>query len=310
MDMEIDARHQLTGARRIGLGEPGAAISPRLIVVHYTGGSTLRSAVETLRSSGLSYHVLIDLDGSCHQARSFDRAAAHAGRSNWKAMGGLVNASSLNASSIGISLVNLGAFRHFAQGRWFWGWREGAGYGPSIADAEAEKHTLIYEPGRPVHWTPYRPAQIAACGALIAALVDRYASIEEIVGHHDIAIGAKSDPGPLVPLERWRRQFGRQGGLGFEARVSSPDGFLNLRNRPDASSAVIRSLRNGDTVHIRSVTYSSPFRGLVRGGGGRALTAWASVDRDGSNTHAGFVHMRYLTGNPLAPAYATRLQGR
>lgn len=307
MAIAIDAGHWIAGAATIDLGMSAASMSPRLIVVHYTGGSTLRSAVDTLRSNGLSYHVLIDLDGSCHQARPFDRPAAHAGRSNWKASAGLVNGSSLNGSSIGISLVNLGAFGHFAQGRWFWDWRDGAGYGPSVADAEAGKHPLIYAPRRPVHWTPYRPAQIDACEALIGALVERYASIEEIVGHHDIAIDAKSDPGPLVPLERWRRRFSRQGGLGPAARVSSPDGRLNLRDRPDAGGAVIRALRNGDTVHIRSVAYSSSSRGLVRGGGGRALTAWASVDADGSNTHGGFVHMRYLTRNPLAPAYAARL---
>ena len=306
--MAIDDRHFSAAARRLDLGSPGAAMTPRLIVVHYTSGTTLRSAVDTLRSNGLSYHVLIDVDGSCHQAMPFDRAAAHAGRSNWKAAGGLVNESSLNRSSVGISLVNPGMFGHFSEGRWFWDWRNGAGYGPSVADAEANLHPPAYAPRRSAHWTLYGDAQIGACETLIAVLVERYPSIGEIVGHHDIAIDAKPDPGPLAPLERWRLLFGRQGPLGLAAQVRSPDGLLTLRDRPSAAEGMtLGSLRNGDVVHIRSVAYAPPARGLVHGGGGRALTAWASVDIGGSNAHAGFVHMRYLSANPLAPAYAALL---
>lgn len=308
MDARIDETHWMEGARRIDLGTSRSAMTPRLIVVHYTGGSTLASARAALADSGLSYHVLIDVDGTCHQSRGFDRTAAHAGRSNWKASGGLTNASSVNHGSIGIALVNLGRFGHFAGGRWFWGWRNGVGHGPSVADAEANKHAIGYAPRRPTHWSPYTPVQVDACERVIAGLLERYASITEIVGHHDIAIDAKSDPGPLVPLETWRRRFQRQGALGPEARVRSPDGKLNVRDRPGvADGAIVAVLGSGDGVHIRSVAYASPSRGLVDGGGGRTLAGWASVDIDGSNTHAGFVHMRYLDRSPLAAAYAARL---
>lgn len=111
----------------------------------------------------------------------------------------------------------------------------------------------------------------------------------------------------MCPLEDWRREFGKQGDLGLETKVRSPDGELNLRDRPGTSGRVVKVLRNGDVLHIRAVTYTSASRGLVRPDSGRALTGWASVDIDASNTHAGFVYMGYLTRTPLAPAYAERL---
>ena len=65
--------------------------------------------------------MLIDVDGSYHQARPFNKTAGHAGRSNWKETSGVTNFTSLNESGIGISLINLGQFATFSGGRWFWG---------------------------------------------------------------------------------------------------------------------------------------------------------------------------------------------
>lgn len=300
--------HRIADATSIDLGNNNIAISPRYIVLHYTAGAPLSGVVHWLKSSGASYNVLIDVDGSYHQARPFNRPAGHAGRSNWKATSGLQNSSSLNRTSIGISLVNLGGFGWFSNGRW---WHSGPGRGASVPDAEANKHSLVYRPGRPIHWSPYTPEQILACHALVAALVDRYDSIQEIVGHDDIAIGGKIDPGPLCPVAEWRREFQKEGGLGLAAEVRSDDGELTLRDLPAASGpgagTKLDVLRNGETVHIRSVTYVGPTAGLVSATGGRALSGWASVDISGSNTHAGFVNMRYLSANPLAADYAARL---
>jgi N-acetyl-anhydromuramyl-L-alanine amidase AmpD len=306
MPVSINSQDRINGANSVDLGMPQGTMTPTRVVIHYSGGSTLSSAVDTLRARGLSYNVLIDKDGSYHQARPFNKSSSHAGRSNWKASNGLTNKSSLNASAIGISLVNLGRFDHFRGGKWHWGWQNGQPTGPSIADAEANKHALIYQPGRPVHWTPYDPAQIEACNALVRALVNKYPSITEIVGHHDIAIDDKPDPGPLYPLEALRRELGMQGGLGLEAKVKSPDGEANLRDRPGTDGRVLKVLRNGDIVHIRAVTYTGASRGLVPSNS-RTLTGWASVDVDGSNTHGGFMYMKYVTKTPLAPEYAARL---
>jgi N-acetylmuramoyl-L-alanine amidase len=307
MAVRITAEHFIEGAARLDLGQAKRPIAPTRIVLHYSGGSTLASAVATLRARKLSYHVLIDVDGSYHQARTFDRPSSHAGRSNWKAQGGLTNASSLNPTSIGISMINLGRFDYLVDGRWYYGFAGGRGLPPSIDDAAANKHALLYQPARPVHWSPYDPRQLDACQALVEAIVARYPTITELVGHHDIAIDDKPDPGPLWPLEPWRVALGLQGGLGLEARVNAPDGSVNLRDRPGIEGRILRRLVNGAAVHIRSVPYTGPRRGLVDGGNGRALSGWASVDIDRSNTHAGFIYMKYLTKTPLAPAYAARL---
>lgn len=306
--VSIGNDHRIVGAASINLGTSPGQFTPTRIVIHYTAGSTLSGAVSTLAGDGNSYNVLIDVDGSYHQARPFNMRSGHAGRSNWKASGGLTNASTLNTTSIGISMVNLGQFGYFSGGRWFWGWSGGAGSGPSILDANANKHSLIYRPSRPTHWEPYSRPQLPACKDLVAALVERYPSIIEIVGHHDIAIGHKADPGPLCPLEEWRQEFGKQGPLGLSAKVGSPDGELNLRDLPNASDGrILQALRNGHEVFIRSVTYVGASRGLVPATSGRALSGWASVDIDGSNRHAGFVYMKYLDETPLEAGYAARL---
>lgn len=303
-------QHFLTDAKRITVLGAGSAISPKRIVVHYTAGSSLSGAVTTLKKRGLSYNVLIDKDGSVHQARAFNRRAGHAGRSNWKAAGGLTNGSTLNRDSIAISLVNLGLHRYFRNGRWWYGYANGKVRPPSVADEDANKLSSIYEPRLKAHWAPYPDVQVAACRRVIAEIVGHYADIEEIVGHDDIAIDYKSDPGPSLPVQEWRTAFDKEGGLGLAAEVDSPDGKLNLRDRPyHMGGQVIGVLNQGARVYVRSVTYASRNNSaaLIRPSSGRALTGWASVDIDGSNKHAGFVYMRYLTKNPLAPAYAKKL---
>jgi N-acetylmuramoyl-L-alanine amidase len=294
-----------------GLGT-GSPMTPTFIVVHYTAGSTLSGAVQALKSSGLSYNILIDKDGSFHQARRLDRSSAHAGRSNWKAAGGLTNQSSLNGTGIGIALVNLGLHDFFHSGRWWYGYNAGTKVHtpPSVRDQDANKKSSIYAPRRQQHWDPYTPEQIEAARRLVGAILAAFPTITEIVGHDDIAIDGKFDPGPDFPLQDFRTEFDRHGGLGLASQVNSPDGRLTLRDRPHhMGGQKIGELAQGDRVHIRSVTYigrSNP-AALIKPSSGRALTGWASVDIDGSNRHGGFVSLRYLTNTPLAPAYRAQL---
>jgi N-acetylmuramoyl-L-alanine amidase len=302
----------LEGVKKITSLGSGSAMTPEFIVFHYTAGSSLSGAVSTLKASGNSYNILIDKDGSIHQARAFNRSSGHAGRSNWKAASGLHNGSSLNSNGIGISLVNVGLHDYFSQGRWWYGYdRTKKKYlSPSVADEDANKKSSIYAPGRQQHWDPYKSEQIEAAREIVAALVKEYPTIREIVGHDDIAIDGKFDPGPDFPLADFRAEFKKTGDLGLKARVKSPDKKLTIRDRPQhMGGQKIDELQQNDVDHIRSVTYagaSSPAV-LVRPSGGRALTGWASVDIDGSNKHAGFVSLRLLDANPLDPAYASKL---
>ncbi|AVL52889.1 N-acetylmuramoyl-L-alanine amidase [Roseobacter denitrificans] len=306
LSISNDFADSATRITSLGAGNP---MTPTRIVVHYTAGSSLSGAVNALKSRGLSYNVLVDLDGSLHQARAFNRRAGHAGRSNFKATSGLKNQSSLNGSTIAISLVNLGFHEHFSGGHWWYARSKGKLRGPKVVDVEANKMSSIYNPGLVMHWVPYTDAQVASCEALIEALVAKYPSITEIVGHDDVSINAKLDPGPALPTQAWREKFNMQGDLGLEAAVNSPDGTLNMRDRPAyLGGRVVKVLSQGDKVHIRSVAYSSGrSSAALINSSGRALTGWASVDVQGDNKHHGFVYMGYLTKTPLHADYARKL---
>lgn len=69
------------------------------IVLHWTGGSTLKSAVDTLEDRGLGYHFLIDNDGGILQGNKLSDRAFHAGSSYGP------KGKDLNTYSIGISIV-------------------------------------------------------------------------------------------------------------------------------------------------------------------------------------------------------------
>jgi N-acetylmuramoyl-L-alanine amidase len=88
------------------------------------------------------------------------KLAWHAGVSHWG------ERSNLNDASIGVEIVNLASFN-------------------------LGKFTL----------PPYHPAQIAAIVELALDILERYPGINptRVLGHCDIAIGRKSDPGPQFP---------------------------------------------------------------------------------------------------------------
>ncbi|MEX0308387.1 MAG: N-acetylmuramoyl-L-alanine amidase [Ruegeria sp.] len=304
--------HFVDEAKRISSLGKGSKINPTKLVIHYTAGSTLSSAISALKKHNNSYNLFIDKDGSVHQARALNRRAGHAGRSNWKADSGLKNESSLNGNSVAISLVNLGYHRHYSGGFWWYGEKGGKYKPPKVPDQDANKLSSIYSPRSVIHWDPYTDAQVETCEKLVEAILSVYPSIDEIVGHDDVSINSKFDPGPDLPVQKWREKYGKEGSLGLEAYVDSPDDELNLRDRPVyLGGKVERVLKQGDRVFIRSVSYvgglSSAALINTSSNRNRALTGWASVDTTGNNTHDGFVYMGYLTKTPLAPNYQKKL---
>lgn len=287
------------------VGQPSA---PRLIALHYTVTDNLRGTVSALNARKLSYHFLIEPNGKVHQTRRPDHHAAHAGRSNWKQASGVDNAASLNRDAVSISFINRGFFARIVNGVFFDQDAHGNQIGDSYPAAQVHRTVSAYDPGAPRNWHRYTDAQIAAARRLIPALRDAY-GLTELVGHDDIAIDGKSDPGPLFPMAQLRADFGLAGGLGLRSRVASPDGTLTLRRRPSATSAQVAVLRSGDTVHLRAVvyTYARANALLPDAASQRYLTGWASVDVSGQNRHDGFVRMKFLTHTPLTPALAARL---
>jgi len=63
----------------------GREITPRLIVIHYTGDNSCEGAVSWLTSPGsrVSAHLVVDKDGTVYQLLPFNIAGWHAGRSEY-----------------------------------------------------------------------------------------------------------------------------------------------------------------------------------------------------------------------------------
>lgn len=164
----------------------------RYLVVHYTQIDDADSLLELTRAeSEVSAHYLLsrqERDGApiLYQLVPEAERAWHAGASYWQ------GSRALNASSIGIEIVNLG-------------------YDP----ADAEK------PLGERHWQPYTEHQFRAVATLLRELTERYQiDPSRLVGHSDIAPGRKVDPGPRFPWQRLYQEYG----LGIwpdEARVKA-----------------------------------------------------------------------------------------
>ncbi|MGE0502278.1 MAG: N-acetylmuramoyl-L-alanine amidase [Rhizobiaceae bacterium] len=279
--------HFIDGIAEKKLKHVGVNQTPRLVVIHYSVTNTVADAVKALNKAKLGYHILIEKDGTAFQTRRFTESAAHPGLSNWKSAGGLTLGGSLGRGSVGVCLMNKG----FA-------FDSSAPNGPG---------KLIYNPDDPSmqRWEKYPAAQVKACRKIVEDLIATY-PVAEVVGHHDIAIFGKFDPGPLFDLAALNALAPSPKPLGFRTTVKSSDNKLELRRGPNAQSASIRTLKNGDVVHIRSVVYGpraqciQPSPPSLK----RYLTRWASVSVDGSDTHSGFVSMTGLASTPLAPALA------
>ena len=175
-------------------GGPFAAGRPDTLVIHYTAGSTARSAIDTLcdRSRRVSAHLVVGRDGSVTQLVPFDTVAWHAGQSEWKGRTGL------NHYSIGIEIDNAGQLevRNGQCVSWF-----GQVYPPE--EVVWGVHGNQQE-STPWHRFPYE--QVRVVEELCLLLIGEY-GIGEIVGHDEIAPQRKIDPGPAFPLDELRQRL-------------------------------------------------------------------------------------------------------
>ena len=154
----------------------------RFLILHYTA-LDFAGSVKALTGSGqVSAHYLAPdpcdpsyLQAGFKQMNLFNLVdendrAWHAGASAWDGR------SNLNDSSIGVEIVNL---------------------------AREEKSGMVFP--------PYHPQQVEAVTELARNILARYPDISpvNVLGHSDIAVGRKSDPGPMFP---WRELH--QAGVG------------------------------------------------------------------------------------------------
>lgn len=174
-------------------------VEHRFLVVHYTAGRSLESAVNTLCNPKhkASAHLAIGRDGDVVQLVTFDKRAWHAGTSKWQHL------KALNGYSIGIELDNPGRLKKKTSG-----WQ--TYFGTPVADEDVV--IAAHKNGGPeCGWHEYTEAQFQTLYECCEALIDAYPSISDVIGHDDIAPGRKSDPGPAFDMERLRSWlFGRQ----------------------------------------------------------------------------------------------------
>ena len=218
--MEIIA-HRLANANfitQLNTPNQGAFIDPKYLVMHYTAGRSGPSSVEHFLkpAAKASAHLVIDRDGSIYQLVPFNRAAWHAGDSNWAGISGL------NNHSIGIELDNAGRLQKV--GDRFQAWF-GAFYEHSEVIQAQHKFAKTAE-----YWHAYTPAQMDALLEVTEVIFANY-ELRDIVGHDDIAPARKVDPGPAFPMASFRARFaGRAVSTGDRYRVVAD--ALNVRTGP------------------------------------------------------------------------------
>ncbi|HLL85072.1 MAG TPA: N-acetylmuramoyl-L-alanine amidase, partial [Longimicrobium sp.] len=172
--MEID-NHKIVGVPQRPLASFALASKPRYIVIHYTEGGSVAESHEYLQSKGYGYHAMVARNGALIQCASFNRAVRHSGKSNWKGRSGV------SGFSLGVCAANYGI--------------RAAEFG--VANPLTARHK---SEGMTRMWERYPDAQVAAIRNVCELLVRTYPTIVDIVGHDDVAVGRKLDPGPAFPM--------------------------------------------------------------------------------------------------------------
>jgi N-acetylmuramoyl-L-alanine amidase len=259
--------------------QPGFASSGtntrRYVVIHYPATDTLQKTFNALRP-GKAYHIVIDRNGDLHQLAPFDRGSAHSGHSEWKGLQGL------NSNGIAVSLQNVGRLKK--QGGRFVS-ESGAVFDPGIV-GEARPR-LPTSGSAMAFWERFTDGQLNACEEVLKALVATFPTLTDLIGHDEIAMGRRDDPGPLFPWTRFRPLFARAAtDFGPVLRVKT--GGAPLRKAHDLGSGVIANLPAGTSVHLRS----SVFREGTPSG--TIKTGIVAVARENSIEHAGFMERTRL----------------
>lgn len=222
---------------------------PDTIVIHYTAGGSVESAVRTLSDPArkASAHVVVGRDGSITQLVPFQRIAWHAGRSSFRGRSGL------NRYAVGIEIDNAGRLQQ--TGPRFTAWF-GRDYPLDDVIEAVHRNESVLAP-----WHRYTEAQIGQVEALCETLIAHY-PITSIVGHEEISPGRKSDPGPAFPLDKLRQRLlaeeRAEDGAMEEPKAERvlPRGLvavseLNIRSRPTRAAVTIAPpLSRGTLVNI------------------------------------------------------------
>ncbi len=275
--------HKLLGVTYSDLDKNDGSLTPKYIAAHYTAGISVSGSISHLRDIvKLGYHIIIDRDGAITQCIPFNKIARHAGVSNWKGI------SDLNKHSIGICLANRGYVTRFANGSYGWVNTHNTPIGNFLTEDQIVREEHFNGAETNLYWEKFSIAQMNAFREVCQVLIQTYMGIKDLIGHDEIAMGRKSDPGPAFPFTNIYPLFpDRVNDTGQTFRVQSPDGKLDVRRGMSGNFKLIRQLNNGDKVHIRSEGYKYV-------GNKAVLNGWVSISLEGTMDHIGFVNKLYL----------------
>lgn len=158
------------------------------IIMHFTAGSTVEGAVDTLKKRRLSYHFIIDKDGTIYQLVNELQIAKHA-------KGVREDGQRYNNTSIGISLVNYGKIEK----------RDNKFYNQYGKEYTGE---VFEDKTNQTFWQPYAEEQLKALYELGRDLQTRYNIVideKHIFGHEDTS--NNRDPGPAFDWEEFYKEL-------------------------------------------------------------------------------------------------------
>ncbi len=234
-------------------------VAQEYLVMHFTSGMSVASVVSWFKnpSAYVSAHLCIGRDGSIVQFVPFDTVAWHAGDSIW------ADRTSLNRYSIGIELDNAGSLKRYGE-KWMLGKN-------IVPDEEVivKTHKLEYGPRG---WHIYTEQQLNVAREVILLLFKEYKFLD-VIGHEDISLGGKVDPGPAFPMDEFRAAA-----LGITPDtviVYTTTRPLYLRSGPsDHYTAVGTSLKIGTRVTVIERTRGWANVSLVMSSGGALRKGW------------------------------------
>jgi N-acetylmuramoyl-L-alanine amidase len=167
------------------------------IVIHYTAGASAISSVNYLNNPNtpVSAHLLIARNGHIYQMVDFETQAWHAGKSK------IYNKTNLNNCSVGIELENFGLLTHNAGDYYTW-------FGKKVPKEQVVQ-LINPQTGFNACWHKYTDIQINITKKVCLLLMNEY-RYRRIVGHNEISLSGKIDPGPAFPLEELKTEIFNQ----------------------------------------------------------------------------------------------------
>lgn len=166
----------------------------KAIILHYTATLSGDQAVSYLtnKSAKASSHIIIDRDGRITQLIPFNFISWGTGKSNYKGLTGF------NKFSINIQLVNAGPINN-QNGKYV------TYFGEELAKSDVTQAQHKFQDNKG-YWHNYTEIQIQRTKEICKILVEEY-DIPWILGHEDVSIGRKFDPGPLFPMKEIQKEI-------------------------------------------------------------------------------------------------------